>query len=65
MDWVNQTKDYCAEVGKGHMDFFGIVEQVLNKMDPNFVQPCPIKVFKNASLLLFYKYLFSELLGSC
>ena len=65
MAWVNQTVDYCAELGKGNIDFLGVIEQILNKMDPNLVPPCPIQVFKFVSLLAFYRYIFSELLGSC
>ena len=62
--WVNQTLDYCAELGKGHIDILGVVEQILNKMDPNLLPSCPIQVFKIVSLLAFYKYLFLEFLGN-
>ena len=64
MAWVNQAMDYCAELGKGHMNVLGVVEQILNKMDPNLAPPCPIQVFKIVSLLAFYKYLFLEFLGN-
>ena len=41
--WLNTTVNYCENVGKGYVDFFGLVEQLLRKIDDNMVQKCPIK----------------------
>ena len=67
--WVNETADYCSEIGKGHMDFLGIIEYLLNKVDPNIIQPCPIKViiilYKIFNLILLLPEIFLEHLGCC
>ena len=42
--WLTGTANYCEEVGKGHADIFGYVEQLLRKLDKDMVKDCPIKV---------------------
>ena len=45
MTWVNTTFNYCTEIGKGRMDFMGILELVVNQIDPTVIKPCPIQVY--------------------
>lgn len=41
---ANQTMNYCADIGKGQLSFLGVVEEVVRKVDPELLKPCPVSV---------------------
>ena len=45
MVWANTTFDYCSDVGKGHLDFLGIIELIVKQIDTTAIKPCPIEVY--------------------
>lgn len=43
--WATTEFNYCTDIGKGHIDFLGILEVVVNQIEPlTKIKPCPMKV---------------------
>lgn len=59
--WMNETVDYCKNIGKGNIDVFGLVERLLEKSDARLVPHCPIKakrpdlLFSSQSFFLHFR----------
>ena len=40
--WANETMDYCHEVGTSHANIYGVIQKILNQLDPMFLKECPL-----------------------
>ena len=52
--WINETADYCLEVGVKKVSILGVIQNLVNKYAPEILQTCAIKVilFNNCHILI-------------
>ena len=46
--YANQTFDYCDAVGTTEMNYFAIIQQIINNVDPLILKKCPLINFFGA-----------------